>query len=184
MNVGFDLDKVFINFPFFVPTKIIDFFYKGRSNGSLTYRIPSRLEQIVRIFSHYPLFRAPIIENINYVRNLTLANKNKYYLISSRFGFLEKKTTDLIKKYNLDKIFNTMYFNYENKQPHLFKDEVIKKLNLDLYLDDDLELLEYLAKNNPKTKFFWLNKKISNSLKDNLFAVKNISEMFSPLSGA
>lgn len=180
MNIGFDLDKIFINFPPLVPSKIIDLFYKGKPNGSLKYRIPSRLEQIVRIFSHYPFFRPPITENMEYVKNLALANKNKYYLISSRFSFLEKKTSALIKSYNLDKIFNAMYFNYENNQPHEFKDEVIKKLNLDMYVDDDLQLLEYLTHNNPKIKFFWLNKKISKPLQKNLFAIKNISEMFTP----
>ena len=205
MNIGFDLDKIFINYPPLVPSKIIDLFYKGKPNGSLKYRIPSRIEQIIRIFSHYPLFRPPIIHNMDYVRNLALANKNKsstfflqnktsshnnpekvldkYYLISSRFSFLEKKTSDLIKRHNLDKIFNTMYFNYQNRQPHEFKNEIVKKLNLDMYVDDDFQLLEYLADKNPKTKFFWLNKKVSKPLKENLFAIKNISEMFTPLSG-
>lgn len=178
MNIGFDLDKIFINTPPIVPGKIIDWLYKGKPNGTLKYRMPSRAEQIIRIFSHYPLFRPPIASNMNYIKNLALANKNKYYLISSRFSFLEKKTTDLIKRYNLDKIFNAMYFNYENNQPHEFKDGIIKKLNLDKYVDDDLQLLEYLANENPKTKFFWLNKKISKPLGKNLFAIKNISEMF------
>lgn len=178
MNVGFDLDKIFINFPPLVPSKIIELLYKGKPHAELKYRMPSRLEQIIRIFSHYPLFRPPIIKNMNYLKNLALANNNKYYLISSRFSFLEKKTTDLIKRYNLDKIFNTMYFNYENKQPHQFKNEIIKKLNLDMYVDDDLQLLEYLVDKNPKTKFFWLNKKISKHLNKNLFAIKHISEMF------
>ena len=207
MNVGFDLDKIFINFPPFVPTKIIDWLYKGKPNGTLKYRIPSRLEQIIRIFSHYPFFRPPITKNMNYVKNLALANKNKsstffsrsinssiksqhsekvldkYYLISSRFSFLEKKTTGLIKRYSLDKIFNAMYFNYENRQPHEFKNEMVKKLDLDMYVDDDLQLLEYLVDNNPKTKFFWLNNKVSKPLGKNLYAIKNISEMFTPLSG-
>lgn len=178
MNIGFDLDKIFINFPFLVPSKIVEWFYKERTNHELKYRIPSKIERIIRVFSHYPLFRLPITENINYVKNLTLANKNKYYLISSRFSFLKNRTDNLIKRYHFDKIFNTMYFNYENKQPHLFKNEVISKLDLDMYVDDDLQLLEYLSDKNPKTKFFWLNNKISKSLGENLIAIKNLSEMF------
>lgn len=117
---------------------------------------------------------------MNYVKDLALQNENKYYLISSRFSFLEKKTTELIKRLSLDKIFNAMYFNYNNEQPHLFKNGVLKKLKLDMYIDDDLQLLEYLGNKNPKIKFFWLNKKFSRSLKKNLFAIKNISEMFTP----
>lgn len=184
MNIGFDLDKVFVNFPPFMPTRIIEWLYKGRSNGTLKYRIPERAEQIIRVFSHYPLFRLPITKNVDYVRNLALENKNKYYLISSRFSFLEKRTAAIIKRYKLDKIFNAMYFNYSNIQPHEFKDGVIKKLKLEMYVDDDLQLLQYLSNNNPKTRFFWLNKKLSKPLGSNLYAIKNISEMFTPLSEA
>lgn len=178
MSVGFDLDKIFINLPPLVPSSIIDLFYKGKLNGSLKYRIPSRIEQIIRIFSHYPLFRPPIIGNMDYIKNLALANKNKYYLISSRFSFLQNKTTALIKHHNLDKIFNAMYFNYQNRQPHEFKNEVIQDLKLDMYVDDDLQLSEYLAKNNPKTKFFWLNKNLNKKLSNNLFAITHLSKMF------
>ena len=153
MNIGFDLDNIFINTPPIVPRKIIEWLYKGKSNKSLKYRIPSKIEQIIRLFSHYPLFRLPITGNINYIKNLSLTNTNKYYLISSRFGFLKDRTDNLVKRYKLDKIFNTMYFNYENRQPHQFKNDVIRKLNLDTYIDDDLQLLEYLIDKNPKTKF-------------------------------
>ncbi len=178
MNVGFDLDKIFINLPPLVPTRIIDWFYKGKPNGSLKYRTPGRVEQIIRIFSHYPLFRPPIAKSMDYIKNMALTNTNKYYLISSRFSFLGKRTAAIIKRYRFNKIFNAMYFNYSNNQPHKFKDEIIKKLNLDMYIDDDLQLLEYLAGKNPKTKFFWLNNKVSKSMGKNLFAIKNISEMF------
>lgn len=178
MNIGFDLDRIFINLPPFVPEKIIDLFYKGKTKNELNYRLPTRLEQIIRIFSHHHFFRSPITKNMTLIKNLSLANKNKYYLVSSRFSFLKEKTTDLINRYNLDKMFNAMYFNYENRQPHHFKDEILKKLNLDIYVDDDLQLLEYLTDKNPKTIFFWLNKKISKSLKKNLFAIRYISEIF------
>src|SRR3989344_4612115 len=117
MNVGFDLDRIFISNPPYVPEKIIRWLHKGNSNGSLKYRIPGRLEQIVRIFSHYPLFRQPI------------------------------------------------------------KDKIIKKLKIDRYVDDDLFLLNFLADKNYKTKFFWLNKKISKTLGKNLFAIKHISKI-------
>jgi hypothetical protein len=178
MNIGFDLDKIFINNPPFIPSRIIEWLYKGKVDHELKYRIPSKAEQIIRIISHHPIFRFPITENINFIKNTTTADKNNYYLISSRFGFLKKRTDDFIKKYNLNKIFKAMYFNYENKQPHEFKNKVIKKLNLDMFIDDDIQLIEYLMEKNPKTKFFWLNNKVNKQLKKNLFAINNISRMF------
>jgi len=180
MNIGFDLDRIFINTPPLIPPEIVDFFYKEKVDHELKYRIPSRPEQILRIISHYSFFRQPIVENLNFIKNLVLTNKNKYYLISSRFGFLKKRTDNLIKEYRFDKIFNAMYFNYDNKQPHEFKNEIIKKLNLDVLVDDDLQLLEYLTDKNPKAKFFWLNGKFSKPLKKNLFAIKRLSELFVP----
>jgi len=178
MNIGFDLDKIFINFPPLVPEKVIDLLYKEKTSHELRYRIPSRMEQILRTFSHHPLLRLPITENIDFIKDASLSNKNKYFLISSRFGFLKKRTDDLVRRHHFDKIFEAMYFNYDNKQPHQFKEEIIKKINLDVFVDDDLQLLEYLIGKNSKTKFYWLNNKIRKPLKKNLFAIRQISEIF------
>lgn len=179
MKIGFDLDKIFIDYPPFIPTNLIDRLYKQKSNGVLLYRIPSKLEQIIRVISHYPFLRPPILENIEFVKKLTSNKKNKYYLVSSRFSFLKDQTDNIIGKYNLSKIFNSMFFNFQDQQPHTFKDQVIKKMKIDLYVDDDLPLLEYLANKNINTKFFWLNRKGSKPLGGNLFAIRDLGGMFS-----
>lgn len=155
MNIGFDLDKVFIDTPPFIPKTIIDKLYKKRDNGTLVYRIPGKYEQIIRRISHIPIFRPPIVKNMDFLKSIA-KDKNKLYLISSRYKFLEKATDALAKKYKLNKIFDEMHFNFLNEQPHVFKDRIIKKLKLDYYIDDDLSLLNYVAKKNPKVKFFWL----------------------------
>lgn len=71
-----------------------------------------------------------------------------------------------------------MFFNFENKQPHVFKNEIIKKMLIHKYVDDDLPLLEFLRKSNPQTIFFWLNKKHEKKLEKNLFAITNIADFF------
>ena len=178
MNIGFDLDKIFIDYPPFVPSELINRLYKQKSNGLLLYRIPSKLEQIIRVISHYPFLRPPIVENIQFVEHLAKNKKHNYYLISSRFSFLKYRTELIIKKYNLEKIFDAMIFNFKDKQPHLFKTQAIRELKIDRYVDDDLPLLEFTAQNNQKTKFFWLNQNQSKQLSKNLFAIMNLSEMF------
>jgi len=179
MNIGFDLDKVFIDFPPFIQDKLIDRLYKQKSDGILLYRIPSKPEQIIRIISHLPIFRPPLTKNIKFIKDLTKKknSNNKYYLISSRFGFLKKTTEALIKKHGFNEIFDTMFFNFENKQPHLFKHEIITKLRIDRYVDDDLALLEFLNKKNKKTKFFWLNNNSEKIIKDNIIAIKQLSKI-------
>lgn len=174
MKIGFDLDKVFVDYPPLIPDRIIDTLYKKRANGILLYRIPSHPEQLVRKLSHHRLLRPPIQENIDFLRNLP-KNKHKLYLISSRFGFLEKQTLALIVRLGLDKIFDGMYFNFENKQPHIFKNEVLKKLHLHIYVDDDIHLLKFVSKENTTTKFYWLSKNISSDIPDSITPVTNLS---------
>ena len=147
MNIGFDFDKVFIEYPFFIPDFIIDKFYKKQEvNGklwNLIYRIPSRPEQILRLLIHFPIFRQPIKENITLVKSMASKSDDNFYLISGRFGFLKNRTNQLIKKYGLDKVFKGLYFNFENKQTPLFKNQIINKLKIERYVDDALPLLNF-----------------------------------------
>ena len=182
MNIGFDLDKIFINTPPFIPKSFIEKMYKKRDNGALVYRIPGRVEQVIRNISHMPMFRPAIKANLNFLKHLPKEN-NKYYLISSRFKFLEKRTQNLIQKNRLDKIFDKMFFNFANEQPHVFKNRIINNLKLDYYIDDDLSLLKYVAEHNPKTKFFWLTQESKKMhLPENIVISQQLSDIFNKIS--
>lgn len=177
MNIGFDLDKIFIHSPY-SSNKIIDRLYKHKTKDDLRYRIPSsKTEQLLRLATHAQMLRKPIKENLLFIENLEKNNKDTYYLITGRFDFLEKKTEVFIKKHNFDKIFDGMYFNYQNEQPHHFKNKVIQQLHLAKYVDDDLDLLKYLAKKNSKIMFFWFNKKQNGKLLDNLIGITKLEQL-------
>jgi hypothetical protein len=179
MKIGFDLDKIFINTPPLVPNVVINKFYKKRDNGILLYNIPSRPEQLLRKAVHIPLFRQPMKNNLAFLKQLSKENKHQLYLISSRFNFLQPETGRLVKKYELDKIFDKLYFNYDNKQPHKFKNEILQKLNLDIFVDDDLSLVRHVAKDNPQTKFFWLDQHTKEKeLGKNIKAIADLGEIF------
>lgn len=187
MIIGFDFDKVFINYPPFIPYFLIDFLYKGESvfkknpskKSSLHYRIPGRVEQKIRILSHHPIFRTPIKENVDALKEISGKDKVTTYLVSSRFSFLKKRTDGILKKYSLDKYFDGVHFNYDNKQPHIFKEETIKKLKIDTYIDDDLQLSLFLSKSLPHLKIFWV--KNGNAadveLPKNVIPIKNLKEL-------
>lgn len=178
MNFGFDLDKIFIDYPLFVPATFIDWLYKQRVNGTLCYRIPSRPEQWFRVLTHHPILRQPISKNIEFVRKKASENSDNYYLISSRFGFLRKRTNEIVKKYDFNKIFDGMFFNFANEQPHIFKKRFVERLKLDFFVDDDLPLLCFLAKDIQKTMFFWLNRRKHMPIAKNLIAITQFSQMF------
>jgi len=178
MKIGFDLDKVFIDSPPLIPPGLLEKYYKKRDNGVLLYRIPAYPEQIFRKALHLPFLRPSIKENVDFLKHIS-KKENKLYLISSRYKFLEKETNRLIKKHQLAGLFDGMYFNYNNMQPHFFKDAVLKTLRLDRYIDDDLSLLKHVAKNNPQTKFFWLNHtKEKQPLSNNIVAITKLPEIF------
>lgn len=177
MKIGFDLDRIFVNNPPFVPTQLIDRLYKLKEGEILLYRFPSKPEQLLRTITHFPLFRPPMKTNIQFLEQIE-KDKHQLYLISSRFGFLKKRTSTLMKNYKLDTFFDQLFFNFENKQPHIFKNEVLQRLHLDMYVDDDLALLKYLQKNNPNTKLYWLNKKETKQMSNNLWAIKDLKEIF------
>ena len=50
---------------------------------------------------------------------------------------------------------------------------------LDLFVDDDLSLIKYVAKKNPKTQFYWLDDRTKiTRLTENITAITNIEQMF------
>lgn len=176
MRLGFDLDKILVDYPPFVPDDLINRLYKKGSPDSLMYRMPSLPEQYLRQFSHNSLFRPPLKNNLSFLR--TVAKKNKVYLISSRFHFLEKQTEKITKKLGLDLIFDGMYFNYTNLQPHIFKEQILRELRLDKYIDDDLALLEHVSKHIKKTEFYWLdNHSKPSKLPKNIIRITQIAQM-------
>lgn len=156
---------------------MINRLYKKKDNGVLLYRIPSKPEQMIRKMSHFSLFRPPIKENIEFLKNLN-REENRYFLISSRFGFLKNATEKIVRKHDFDQHFAAMYFNYENKQPHLFKNEILQQLGLDAYIDDDLSLLKFVSRDNPKTQFYWYNKKNNGTITDNIRGITHLNDIF------
>ncbi|OGH33524.1 MAG: hypothetical protein A3J69_01235 [Candidatus Levybacteria bacterium RIFCSPHIGHO2_02_FULL_42_12] len=177
MNIGFDLDGVFIDKPPFIPKWGIELLYRERSK-SLSYRFPGKPEQLLRKLSHKRMFRPLIKKNIDVIINPKRQNKHAFFLISARFSFLQKETENLLSSHRLKELFDATWFNVSNMQPHLFKENVIKKLTIHRYVDDDLELLMFLSNCYAHIKFFWLNKKKKKVLAKNLFAIQNLSDVF------
>ncbi len=177
MNIGFDLDKVLVNYPPLIPDGLIDRLYKKKIKGELVYRFPSKPEQGIRKISHLSFLRPKIKKNIDFLLTIP-KDKNRLFLISSRFKFLQPETEALTKKLGLNNIFEKMYFNFENKQPHTFKNEVLEKLKLDIYVDDDFPLLKHVAKQQKNTQFFWLNtRRKPEKLTRNITAINNLSDI-------
>jgi uncharacterized HAD superfamily protein len=146
IKIAFDLDGVIVDKPPLIPKKLLERLFRGKSNHKLHYRFPnSVIEQKIRKLSHYYLFRPPIKKNIEFIRKLAENNKYELFIISARYSFLEKETKIWLNKRKLDNIFKGVYLNLFNKQPHLFKEEVLKNLKPEIFIDDDYLLADYLV---------------------------------------
>ena len=186
MRIGFDFDKVFIDYPPMLPYFIIDFLYKGTSvfkkSGmkaeELHYRYPGNMEQKIRVLSHHPTLRKPIKNNITFLKKISVKKNYQTFLISSRFSFLKKRTEIILKKYKLDKCFDGIFFNFNDQQPHIFKEMTIKKLKIDAYVDDDLQLSLYLSKKMPDLSIYWVTNDTMNiKLPKNITPIKNLGHL-------
>jgi hypothetical protein len=145
VKIGFDLDGVVIGKPFFVPQLLMEKLVREKVDHQLSYRYPkSVIEKKIRIFSHHPILRPPIKDNIVLIKELYKSNMYEIYVVSSRYSFLERRTNEWFKFYNLRKFFKEIFINLEDEQPHIFKEKMIKKLKLNVFIDDDKPLLKFL----------------------------------------
>ncbi len=118
---------------------------RDHKKTNLAYRFPAtKVEQRIRWLSHHPLLRPPIKENIILIKRLVGMNKHQLFIVSSRYNFLKNRTDEWLKQNHLDHWFMKIVINEHNHQPHLFKEKMIKKLNLHIFIDDDLPLVNYL----------------------------------------
>lgn len=176
LRIGFDLDRVFVNYPPLVPGTLIEYLYKKR-NGKLSYRIPGRIERTIRNISHITALRPPIAANIEVLAKISKKKRFLLYLVSSRFSFLRERTDLWDKKHKISRFFEKIFFNSRDEQPHEFKDEIIRKEKIDKFIDDDLDLLIYLAEKNPDVDFYWLSqKRLAKNLPSNIALIHSLDD--------
>ncbi|QQS39014.1 hypothetical protein IPM62_00130 [Candidatus Woesebacteria bacterium] len=146
INIGIDLDGVIIDKPPIIPQKIIEWLYRSHKKRKLEYRFPKKYEQYVRILSHHPLIRPPINTNIALIRKLAEDERYCVFAVSSRYSFLIKRTKQWINHYGINDLFEKIYLNENDDQPHVFKEAMINKLKIDILIDDDKALVNYLKR--------------------------------------
>lgn len=99
--------------------------------------------------------RKPFIDKDSLFNSLSKRNDIRFYLVTSRFKFLEKLTQDWLEKHGLDSHFYRVCINVNDLDPFIFKEKVVKDHNLDFFIDDDLDCINYLKKKN-NVKLYWV----------------------------
>lgn len=160
LKVGFDLDGVILYNPIRIFRPVASFlkpfFFGKKINSKKSFYFPhSRIEKILWRILHKTSFTPA--KGIELIKNLSKNNKIEAYIITGRYSFLEKDFNKWLKTIKAKTFVKKSIFNIENKQPHVFKEEMIKKLGLDIFVEDNWGIVKYLRKKPLKTKILWID---------------------------
>jgi len=165
LRVGFDLDGVLLYNPARIARPIIAFIKKYIIKRDLSkfYYPKNKLESWIWNFLHKSsLWPASGIDTIH---QLIKNKKIKAYIISARYESLKIDFNYWVKKIDPKKNFSGHYFNDKNEQPYLFKEKMIKKLKLDIYVEDNWDIASHLkskikdlpaGRQGQRSKIFWI----------------------------
>ncbi|OIP85206.1 hypothetical protein AUK04_01480 [Candidatus Roizmanbacteria bacterium CG2_30_33_16] len=148
LKVGFDLDGVILYNPARIVRPITSVIKRVllHKKGLIFYYPKSHWEKTFWRILHLSSFiTAPGLSDLV---DLAKSGKIEAYIITARFDFLKNDFHSWIKKINGDKFLKGYYHNSKNEQPHIFKEKMIKKLNLDIYVEDNWDIVNYLEKKN------------------------------------
>lgn len=161
IRIGFDLDGVLLYNParIFRPiTTKLKSILKTNSNKNTNFYYPeSKIEQFIWKLVHYSsLF---IAEGFEDIATLSTNKKIEPYIVTSRYDCLKEDFERWLKIMDAPSIFKGTFHNSQNLQPHVFKEEKIRELKLEYFVEDNWDITKHLNKNT-KAKVLW----ISNSL--------------------
>jgi hypothetical protein len=148
LKVGFDLDGVILYNPIRVFRPFAKKILKPLKAGVLhqkkeSFYLPqSDFEKYLWKLIHYTSFR--VNRGYDELKKLAKDKRIELYLVTGRYGFLSQDYKKWLVKIDADRVFKKCYINEKNIQPNDFKEEMIKKLKLDVYVEDNWDIIEKL----------------------------------------
>jgi hypothetical protein len=158
LKVGFDLDGVIL----YNPARIIrPIMHTIKSSifkkKKVSFYVPkTKLEEFIWYLAHKSSFiTAPGLDEL---KDALSENKFKAYIVTARFHSLRHDFLGWMKRINADQYFAGYFHNQEDEQPHIFKKKMIEKLNLDVFVDDNWDIVQYLKKEFAGTdkQIYWI----------------------------
>jgi len=157
IRIAFDLDGVIVNKPPIIPKSIIECLFRGSKKKTLHYKIPkSAIEIIIRKLSHLFFLRPPLTKNIEFIKKLKNTEKYEIYIVSGRYSFLKNETKKWLENTKNDRLFEKVFTNENDEQPHVFKEKILGLIKPHIFVDDDDVIIEYLQKKKVVTKLLYL----------------------------
>jgi len=158
LKIGFDLDGVLLYNPARIARPIIVFFKKILLKKEVDkFHYPqTKIQKLIWLMLHKVVFGPAL--GYDELKKLIKSKKIKAYIITGRNESLKDDYNRWMKKLDAKKYFSGCFFNDKNEQPYLFKERMINKLKLDLYVEDNLDITSYLKSRikDQESKIFWI----------------------------
>lgn len=155
IKVGLDFDGVVAYNPFRLIRAPIAYF-KRQILGveKLNFYYPtSSWEQIFwKIIHQSSIFPA---KGTKLFRELVEEGIIEAHLITARYSFLDDQLHSWLDRKKLKHLFKTINLNTEDNQPHLFKEKIVSQHKLDIFIEDNLDIVKHLH-GKSKTKIYWI----------------------------
>ncbi|MFZ1548911.1 MAG: hypothetical protein WAT72_00240 [Microgenomates group bacterium] len=162
LKVGFDLDGVILYNPVRVLRPFSAFtskllFHKKKTS----FYIP---RSPIMKFAWYLLHKTSFVpaRGLKELKKLVEDNKIEAHLITARYSSLTHDFEKWMKSIHADDIFASHRHNVNNEQPHEFKKNTIEKLGLDVFVEDNWDIVKELRpkvdrpQGDKSTKIFWI----------------------------
>ncbi len=160
LKVGLDLDGVILYNPARIGRPLVTFAKKyilGQKKKKFT--VPKgAIEKKVWAWLHKTsIFQAAGMDEI---KSLTEKGLIEPYIITARFSYLKDDIESWLKKIGAQKFIKEWYYNKNDEQPHLYKENMLNKLGIDIYIEDNWDIVTHLnqtsVKKKPDLKVLWI----------------------------
>src|SRR3989344_4447715 len=144
LRIGFDFDGVIAYNPlrvFRLPVTLFQKYILGKKKTYFYLPKSGFGKWFWGLLHETSVFPATGIEDL---KKLIRKGKIEAYIITGRYSFLEKSFHRWLKRHKLDNLFTGYYLNKADEQPHLFKEKIIQKLKLDMFIEDNWDIVRYL----------------------------------------
>ncbi|MEI6532214.1 MAG: hypothetical protein WCO06_00085 [Candidatus Roizmanbacteria bacterium] len=159
LRIGLDLDGVILYNPARIIRPLIALIKNQLGIKKTKFYIPKKPweKQLWLLFHKSSLYVAPGFRDIQKLADKKLV---KVYIITARYSFLKDDFEKWISKSKADTFVEAYFHNTNDEQPHIYKEKMIQSLDLDYFVEDNLDIVRHLTSQNQKgrikTKSLWI----------------------------
>ena len=149
LKVGFDLDGVILYNPARVARPILAFLRNQvLHKQKKEFYIPTSpfADWLWYVLHKTSLAPSPAYKS---VIKLIKDGQIEAYIITGRYHSLESDFDIWLKKLDATSYFKTCVYNKDNEQPHIFKRKMIEKFGIQIFVEDNWDIVRLLNERHP-----------------------------------